>query len=149
MTRGAGPLRASPLRPPVRDCFFRQPQPVVRLPLSSPSTSLRSSSGMLHCAWPVRRYQHPRQPSLRPHRSKSAVKVGPRHFVFHQHFFWVSGHHLSGSHHSNLDVERTVTAIWGPWNRSHSEYSVRVPSLRLKDSLDVHLSVSSSPALAR
>ena len=42
------------------------------------------------------------------------AKVGPRYLVFHQHFSWVSGHHLSGSLHSNLDVERTVTPIWGP-----------------------------------
>ena len=36
----------------------------------------------------------------------------------HQHFSRVSGHHR-GSVHSNLNVERTVTAIWRPWNGSH------------------------------
>ena len=58
------------------------------------------------------------------------AKVGPRYLVFHQHFSWVSGHHLSGSLHSHLSVECTVAAIWGPG------YSVRVPFLRLRNSPD-------------
>ena len=39
--------------------------------------------------------------------------------------------------HSNLDVERIVTAIWGPRRGSHLEYSASVPSLRLGHSPDV------------
>ena len=63
--------------------------------------------------------------------------VGPRYLVFHQHFSWVSGHHLRGSLHSDLDVERIVTAIGGPKSGSHPEYSASVPSLRLGHSPDV------------
>ena len=59
------------------------------------------------------------------------AKVGPRYLVFHQHLSWVLEHHPSESLHSNLDVERIVTAIWGPGSGSHLEYSASVPSLRL------------------
>ena len=71
-------LRASRLRQPVHDGFVRQPQPVVRLPLSLPSTGLRSilsrHASLCACClpWPVLRYRQPGQPSLRPHCSKSA-----------------------------------------------------------------------------
>ena len=52
----------------------------------------------------------------------------------------VTRHHLSGSLHSDLNVQRVVTAIrrpWNgsyskPWNGSYSKYSVRVPSFRLQ-----------------
>ena len=65
------------------------------------------------------------------------AKVGPRNFVFQQHFSWVSGHHLSGSLNSNLDVERIVTAILRPGSDPHLEYAVSVPPLRLGYSPDV------------
>ena len=65
------------------------------------------------------------------------AKVGLRHFVFHQQIPWVSGHHLCGSLHSSLDVERIVTAIWGPRSGPQMEYAVSVPSLRLRYSPDV------------
>ena len=41
----------------------------MQFPSSLPSTSLRSSSGMLH--WPILNYRHPGQPSLRHHCSTS------------------------------------------------------------------------------
>ena len=63
--------------------------------------------------------------------------VSPRYLVFHKHFSWVSAHHLSGSLHSNLDVERIVTAIWGPRSGPHLEYAVSAQSLRLGHSPDV------------
>ena len=65
------------------------------------------------------------------------AKVGPRYLVFHQHLSWVSGYHLRGSLHSDLNVECIATAIREPRNSSYSKYSVRVPSLRLGDSSDV------------
>ena len=48
------------------------------------------------------------------------AKVGPRYLVFHQHLSWVSGYHLRGSLHSDLNVERIVTAIRG---------TARIPSI--------------------
>ena len=66
-----------------------------------------------------------------------SAKVGPRCFVFHQHFSKEARHRLCGPLHVDLNVECVVTAIRRPWNGSHSEYSVRVPSLRLRDSPDV------------
>ena len=68
-----------------------------------------------------------------------SAKVGPCHFVLHQHLSWVSGYHLRGSLHSDLNVECIVTAIRRPWNSSYSKHSVRVPSLRLRRAcLDRH-----------
>ena len=94
-------------------------------------------SDMLRCELAVAPDQfsgtrHPGQPPLRPHRLKSALRrVGPRYSVFHQHFSRGARYHLRGPLHSDLNVECIVTAIQRPWNGSHSEYSVRVPSLRL------------------
>ena len=44
---------------------------------------------------------------------------------------------ISAGLHSDLNVERVVTAAWGPRNSSHSEYSVRGPTLPLRNSPDV------------
>ena len=43
-----------------------------------------------------------------------SAKVGPRCFVLHQHFARGLGHHLCGSLHSDLNVDRIVTAIRRP-----------------------------------
>ena len=66
-----------------------------------------------------------------------SAKVRPRYFALHQHFTWVSGHHLYGSLRSDLNVERVVTAVWGSGDCSHSEYSIGVPSFRLTNSRDI------------
>ena len=47
-----------------------------------------------------------------------SAKVGSRHFGLHQHVSRGPGHDLRGSLHSDLNVERIVTAIRGPWNGS-------------------------------
>ena len=57
-------------------------------------------------------------------------KVRPRYLVFHQHLSWVSGHHQR-SLHSNLDVERIVTAIWD-WGVAR--ISSILPASHLSDS---------------
>ena len=61
-----------------------------------------------------------------------SAKVSPCHFVLHQHLSRVSGYHLRGSLHSNLNVESIVAAIPRPWNSSYSKHPVRVPSLQTK-----------------
>ena len=69
-----------------------------------------------------------------PHRSKSSlrryvlatslyIKTSPR---------GRSGTIFSGSLHSDLNVGRVATAVWGPRDCSHSEYSIGVPSFRLR-----------------
>ena len=81
--------------------------------------------------WPVLRYQHPGHPSLRPHFSKSDPRKYVLATLFSQNFSWRSGHHLSGSLHSNLNVERIVTAIWGPGT---ARISSILPASHLSDS---------------
>ena len=49
-----------------------------------------------------------------------SAMVGPCHFVLQQHLSWVSGYHLRGSLHSDLNVECIVTATRRPRNSSHS-----------------------------
>ena len=71
--------RVAQLHQPVRDLFFRQPQPVVRTQTSRLSTDLQLSSDMLHCDFavvlaPFSGTGIPGQPSLRPHGSKSALR---------------------------------------------------------------------------
>ena len=66
-----------------------------------------------------------------------SAKVGPRYFVFHQHFSKGARHHLRGSLHSDLNVECVVTAIQRPPNNSHSENRDADPSLRLRNYVDV------------
>ena len=87
-----------------------------------------------HCFQPVLRFRHPGQPSLKRSllcEGRSSLLCSP------QHFSTEARHHLHGPLHSDLNVECIVTAIWRPRESSHSEYSVRVPSLRLKSSPDV------------
>ena len=66
-----------------------------------------------------------------------SAKVRPRYFVRQQHDAWGTRHHLRGPLHSDLNVERVVTAIWRPRNCSKSECSIRIPSFRLRNSPDV------------
>ena len=57
-----------------------------------------------------------------------SAKMGPRHFVLHQHFSREAKHNLRGPLHSDLNIERSLPS-WRPRNGSHSKYAVRVPSL--------------------
>ena len=51
--------------------------------------------------------------------------------------------------HSDLGVERIVTAIWGPGSGSHLEYSTSVPPPRLGHSPDVRRPCLDRQSLAR
>ena len=66
-----------------------------------------------------------------------SAKVRPRYLVFHQHFSKGARHHPRGPLHSDMNVKRTVTAIWGPRDCSHSEHSMRNRSFRPRNSPDV------------
>ena len=66
-----------------------------------------------------------------------SAKVRPRYFFSPSEPRLGTRHHLSGSLHSDLNVERVVTAVRRPWNGSYSEYSVRIPSVLLRNPPDV------------
>ena len=66
-----------------------------------------------------------------------SAKKGFCHFVRHQHFPKRAKHNLRGPLHSALNIECIVTAIRRPRDGSHSEYSVQIPSLRLRNHPDV------------
>ena len=104
----------------------------IESPFDSPSILLRHAS-LCACS-PLAISQIPAPGTTLAETSLLEVcsaKVGPRHTVLHQHFSWVSGHHLSGSLQSNLDVGRKVTAIWGPEWLAFREFC---PASHLSDS---------------
>ena len=101
-------------------------------PLSRPSILLRHASLWACCRpWQVLRCRHPGQPSLRPHCSKSALRRYVLTTLFSISTSPGRRGTISGPLHSVLDVECVVAAIWRQREGSYSEYSVRVPSLRL------------------
>ena len=56
-------------------------------------------------------------------------------------------HHLRRPLHSDMNIDCIVTAIRGPWNGSHSEYSVSVPFLRFRNHPDVRCACLDRPCL--
>ena len=109
----------------------------VRTQTSRLSTRLQFSSDMLRCGIGVVITGTGTPFTESPLIEICSAKVRPRYFALHQHFTWVSGHHLYGSLRSDLNVERVVTAVWGSGDCSHSEYSIGVPSFRLTNSRDI------------
>ena len=74
--------------------------------LDRPSDSLQSSSGMLRCVLVVALTGSQVSASRTtftetPLFEVCSAKVGPRHFVLHQHLSWFSRHHLRWSFHSD------------------------------------------------
>ena len=107
-------------------------------PAESPFSSLRSSSGMLRCelADSLASSQIPAPGTTFAETPLFGVLlcVGRSSLPLFSINTSPGGRGIisTGLSISDLNVECIVAAIRGPWDGSHSEYSVRVPSLRLR-----------------
>ena len=101
-------LHSMPLTPgSLAACLSTADAAPTESPFNKPSILFRHASLCACLSWPVPRYRQPGRRSLLCERGSSLL-CSPSALLLGL------GHNFSGSLHSNLDVERIVTAIWGP-----------------------------------